>query len=102
LFISCHDIRLKKIVFKTYHGTESQVSFVRFFVLNARVLESMILQIEATNDKKKFLAEHRRKLQLKNRASRGAQFQFTTDECVRNVWSIDDARDLDLADLFAC
>jgi hypothetical protein len=75
---------------------------VRFFVLNARVLESMILQIEATNDKKKFLAEHRRKLQLKNRASRGAQFQFTTDECVRNVWSIDDARDLDLADLFAC
>jgi hypothetical protein len=89
-------------VFKKYRGTGSQVSFVKFFVFNARVLESMILQIEATNDKKKFLAEHRRKLQLKKRASRGAQFQFTTDECVRNVWSIDDARDLDLADLFAC
>ncbi|KAM0851717.1 hypothetical protein ACQ4PT_052263 [Festuca glaucescens] len=101
-FISCHDIRLKKIVFKTYRGTGSQVSFVTFFVLNARVLESMILQIEATNDKEEFLAEHRRKLQLENRASRGAQFQFTTDKCVRNVWSINDARDLDLADLFAC
>ncbi|KAM0851719.1 hypothetical protein ACQ4PT_052263 [Festuca glaucescens] len=101
-FISYHDIRLKKIVFKTYRGTGSQVSFVTFFVLNARVLESMILQIEATNDKEEFLAKHRRKLQLENMASRGAQFQFTTDECVRNVWSIDDARVLDLADLFAC
>jgi hypothetical protein len=85
-----------------YRGTRSQVSFVTFFVLNARVLESMILQIEHKNDNEEFLAEHRRKLQLENRASRGARFQFTTDKCVRNVWDINDARVLDLADPFAC
>ncbi|XP_047050469.1 putative F-box/LRR-repeat protein At5g02930 [Lolium rigidum] len=101
-FINGHDIRLKKIMFKMYRGTRSQVSFVTFFVLNARVLESMILQIEHKNDNEEFLAEHRRKLQLENRASRGARFQFTTDKCVRNVWDINDARVLDLADPFAC
>jgi hypothetical protein len=62
----------------------------------------MILQIEAKNDNQEFLKKHRRELKLENMDSRGAQFQFTTNQCVRNVWSIDDARVLDLADLFAC
>jgi len=100
--IRCHDIRLKKIVFKTYCGIKSQVSFLTFFVLNARVLESMILRIEAKNYNKEFLAKHRRKLQIENRVSRGAQFQFTTDICARNAWDIKDVHDLDLADPFAC
>jgi hypothetical protein len=87
-FINGHDIRLKKIMFKMYRGTRSQVSFVTFFVLNARVLESMILQIEHKNDNEEFLAEHRRKLQLENRASRGAQFHFTTNRCLRDFSDI--------------
>ncbi|KAM0915491.1 hypothetical protein ACQ4PT_010807 [Festuca glaucescens] len=100
--IRYHDIRLKKIVFKTYCGIKSQVSFMTFFVLNARVLESMTLRIEAKNYNEEFLAKHRKKLQLENRASRGARVQFTTDICVRNVWDIKDVHDLDLADPFAC
>ena len=100
--IRCHDICLKKIVFKTYCGTKSQVNFLTFFVLNTRVLESMTLRIEAKNYNEEFLAKHYRKLQLENRASKGARFQFTTDKCVRNIWDIKDVHDLDLTDPFAC
>ncbi|KAM0883092.1 hypothetical protein ACQ4PT_031860 [Festuca glaucescens] len=100
--IRCHDIRLKKIVIEFYWGIRSQVSFVTFFVLNARVLELMTLRIEAKNNNEEFLAQHRRKLQLENRASRGARFQFTTDKCSRDIWKIKHAHDLDLPDPFAC
>ncbi|KAM0851712.1 hypothetical protein ACQ4PT_052259 [Festuca glaucescens] len=100
--IRCHDIRLKKIVIEFYWGIRSQVSFITFFVLNARILELMTLRIEAKNNNEEFLAQHRRKLQLENRASRGARFQFTTDKCSRDIWKIKHAHDLDLPDPFAC
>jgi hypothetical protein len=100
--IKCHVIRLKKIVFEYYWGIKSQISFLTFFVLNASVLESMTLHIVAKNYNDEFLAEHRRKLQLEKRLSRGAQFQFTTDKCVRDIRQIKDVHGLDLADPFAC
>lgn len=89
-------------MFELYWGIRSQVSFVTFFVLNARVLELMTLRIEAKNYNEEFLAEHRRKLQLENRASRGARFLFTTDECMRDIRDIKDVHDLDLTDPFVC
>lgn len=100
--ITSLDIRLKTIVFERYRGTRSEVSFLTFFVFNARVLELMTLQIGVGNHNEKFLAEQYRKLQLENRASRGAQFQFRTDRCIRNSRDIKDACDLDLTDPFVC
>ncbi|CAL5052224.1 unnamed protein product [Urochloa decumbens] len=76
--IRCLDIRLKKIVLKNYRGIKSEVNFASFFVLNAKMLELMRFQIGEYNDNEKFIAEQRRSLHLEKRASRHAQFYFTT------------------------
>lgn len=86
------------IVLKSYWGIESQVNFVTFFVLNVRMLESMTLQVETSYYNEEFLVQQRRKLQLQNRVSRGAQFHFTTDRCIRTSWDIKHVRDLDVVD----
>ncbi|VAI13588.1 unnamed protein product [Triticum turgidum subsp. durum] len=96
----CPNIRLKTIVFECYEGIKSDIEFASFFVLNATVLELMTLQIGARDYNEKFLAEQRRKLQLENKASRGARFHFTTDRCARGVWDVHHVRDLDLTDPF--
>ncbi|KAM3272403.1 hypothetical protein ACQJBY_042509 [Aegilops geniculata] len=98
--INCLDIRLKTIVLHSYRGIKSQVNFVTFFVLNARMLESMTLKVETSNYNEEFMVEQHRKLQLQDRVSRGAQFHFTTDICVRTNWDIKHVRDLDVVDPF--
>ncbi|XP_047050579.1 putative F-box/LRR-repeat protein At3g28410 [Lolium rigidum] len=82
------DIPLKTIVLEHYRGTKSQVSFLTFFVLHARLLEVMTLGIRTTDNSEEFLAEQRRKLQLENRVSTDARFYFTTDRYIRNYWYI--------------
>uniref|UniRef100_A0ACD5XMD2 Uncharacterized protein n=1 Tax=Avena sativa TaxID=4498 RepID=A0ACD5XMD2_AVESA len=98
--IKCLNIRLKKIVFSRYLGTESDINFASFFVLNARVLELMTFQVVSRYYNEEFLAKHRRYLQLGNKASRDAQFHFTADRCFRDVLDIHHVRDLDVADPF--
>ncbi|KAM0909358.1 hypothetical protein ACQ4PT_014855 [Festuca glaucescens] len=95
------DIPLKTIVLEQYQGTKSQVSFLTFFVLHARLLEVMTLGIRTTDNSEEFLAEQRRKLQLENRVSTDARFYFTTDRYIRNYWYINYFRKLDLTDPFA-
>jgi hypothetical protein len=95
------DIPLKTIVLEHYRGTKSQVSFLTFFVLHARLLEVMTLGIRITDNSEEFLAEQRRKLQLENRVSTDARFYFTTDRYIRNYWYINYFRKLDLTDPFA-
>ncbi|XP_047049307.1 putative F-box/LRR-repeat protein At5g02700 isoform X2 [Lolium rigidum] len=43
-----------------------------------------------------FLAEQRMKLQLENRASRCARFDFTTEQSIRYYWCMNDVRDLEI------
>ncbi|KAG2610375.1 F-box/LRR-repeat protein At3g26922-like [Panicum virgatum] len=78
----CLDIRLKTIVLKNYQGMMSQVNFATFFVSNARMLEFMRFEVRIGNDNKMFIAEQHRKLQLEKRASRNAQFCFTSRDRV--------------------
>ena len=73
------------------------VHFLNFFVLNARVLQSMTVVVKPDNDEE-LLAKLREKLQLDNHASRGAQFRFSTEDIRRNYWDIWDVRDLYLVD----
>jgi hypothetical protein len=78
--IGCLDIRLKTIVISSYRGIWSEINFATFFVLNAKVLEFMIFQVGSTSEE--FIAEQKKKLQFDNRASRVAQFRFTTGVAV--------------------
>ncbi|KAL6647715.1 hypothetical protein ACP70R_015152 [Stipagrostis hirtigluma subsp. patula] len=72
------DVRLKKIVLTNYRGNHSHVNFAKFFVLNARVLESMRLELESGNPNIDWIERQHRLLRIKNRASRGAQFDFVS------------------------
>jgi hypothetical protein len=85
-------------VISTYIGLWSEVNFATFFVLNAKSLELMIFEVNSANEE--FISKAQKKLELDNRASRGAQFRFTTDRCLRGRSDIDHVRDLDLADPF--
>ena len=90
-------IRLKTIVLKSYRGIESQVNFVKFFVLKARMLKMMKLQVEDSYYSQEFVAEQHKKLQLENRASGAAQFRFIDDRCISRSHFVPD---LDVADPF--
>ncbi|CAL5077823.1 unnamed protein product [Urochloa decumbens] len=75
-FISALDIRIKKIVLTTYQGNMAHVNFAKFFVLYARVLQSMVLEVDVRNDNKAWIERQQKMLHIENRASRGARFDF--------------------------
>ena len=87
---------LKTVLVHSDTGMDCDVDFLNFFILNTRVLQSMTVVVQPNNEE--FLAEQREKLQLHNRASRGAQFRFTTEDIRRKYWDIWNARDLYLVD----
>ena len=78
-------------------GMDCDVDFLNFFILNARVLQSMTVVVKPDNDQE-LLAEQHEKLQLDNLASRGAQFRFSTDDSRHSYWHIWDVHDLYLVD----
>ncbi|TVU39553.1 hypothetical protein EJB05_12978, partial [Eragrostis curvula] len=96
------NIRLKTIVLKKYRGVKSQASFATFFILNAKMLEFMVFEGRPYDDMRKFLAEQKKLLQLEKRASRGAQFHYTTTGCEHYFPHIKHVRDLSRADPFQC
>ncbi|KAM0840435.1 hypothetical protein ACQ4PT_059661 [Festuca glaucescens] len=98
-FIRSSDIRLKKISWRYYRGIKSHVDFATFFVLNARVLKLMTLQVNKEDHNEEFFAQQRKMLQLDSKASRGAQLHFTTDPSHRYILDFG-VHCLDLADPF--
>ncbi|XP_051185206.1 FBD-associated F-box protein At5g60610 [Lolium perenne] len=98
--IKTFDIRLKTIGLGFYRGIKSEVDFVTFFVLNAKVLELMIVHVSPQDYYQGFAAHQSKKLMFENRASRGARIHFTTDRCLRGASEINHVRDLDLIDPF--
>lgn len=100
-FLTSHEIRLKTIVLGYYRGIQAQVNFVTFFILNARLLESIRLEVDSRDYNDRFFAEQCRMLQMEKRVSRGAQLCVTTGYH-HDVSSTAGLNDLDLVDPFAC
>jgi hypothetical protein len=86
----------------SYQGIRSQVNFATFFVLNAKMLESMTFQCQRYHVTDRFLAEQHQLLQLEKKASRWARFYFTTKICEHNFMHINHAHDLSKTDPFEC
>ena len=76
--IECVEAHLKKVVFKSYVGYENQLDFARFFVLNAKVLNKMELE-GCYDDIDNMVTYLHDKLQVENRASRDAEFEFKSN-----------------------
>ncbi|CAL5072866.1 unnamed protein product [Urochloa decumbens] len=73
-------ICLKKIVLRNYKGNESHVNFVRFFVLNARAMESVKLVFTYRNATKAWIKGQRNLLQFEKRASKSAQLDIVPSD----------------------
>uniref|UniRef100_A0A0D9WXM5 Uncharacterized protein n=1 Tax=Leersia perrieri TaxID=77586 RepID=A0A0D9WXM5_9ORYZ len=101
-FIRCHQIRLKTIVLAHYRGIKSHINFAMFFVLNAPMLELMRFEVDFGQCSKRFIAWQHKVLQLKDRASRDAQFYFTNDSCLHDLTNNRHTPDLSIADPFEC
>ncbi|KAK1612958.1 hypothetical protein QYE76_036631 [Lolium multiflorum] len=84
--IGCLDICLKKIVLETYRGTLFEVNFVQFFVLKARELELMRIQVETMEEE--FIAKQEKLLQLENKASRGYHEKEDQIEVEEKEWKL--------------
>jgi len=76
--IECLELHLKKVVINNYHGMRPDVDFAKFFVLNAKMLREMIFGV-TNHCSDKWMSNQRRRLQLDNKASQGAQFAFGRD-----------------------
>nr|CAB3472688.1 unnamed protein product [Digitaria exilis] len=79
--IECLDHHLKKLHISSYSGKRSHVEFVKFFVLNASVLESLVLDVPFEMESGWCIETQRRQLQIEKRASIGAQIDFNFGGC---------------------
>ncbi|WVZ61985.1 hypothetical protein U9M48_011787 [Paspalum notatum var. saurae] len=80
----CLDLHLKMLVVTNYHE-ESDASFVKFFVLNARVLESIKLIAPRIECDERWITSQHMLLQLKDRASQSLRVEFrTTSPCIHS------------------
>ncbi|CAL5077817.1 unnamed protein product [Urochloa decumbens] len=87
------DMRLKKIVLTAYSGNKSHIKFVKFFVSNARVLESMTIELEDGDIDSAWIETQYRMLQIEERASRGVQFDFVYRNRLIEIESRSNLRD---------
>ncbi|KAL6908130.1 hypothetical protein ACP4OV_002300 [Aristida adscensionis] len=82
------DIHLRKVVLRGYRGNKSHVNFAMFFVLNARSLVSMILELEpAQFHDVAWIERQHRLLQIEKRAAEGAWFDFVERVTMSGLWT---------------
>ncbi|KAK8458828.1 hypothetical protein SEVIR_2G016400v4 [Setaria viridis] len=96
------EIHLKKIVLTNYRGNTSHVNFAKFFVLNARMLQSMRFELFDQNPSTAWIEKQHGLLQIK-KASRVIQFDFVAKNSCSLMLSIEFAgqvHDLLTADPF--
>jgi hypothetical protein len=92
------DTRLRKIVLANYQGSESShINFAKFFVLNSSVLGSMRLEVQVGHvGDGAWISTQRRLLQIKRRASRGAQFDFVSGTGSFSLLTAEQVHDLSI------
>ena len=78
--IECLDDHLKKLWITYYSGKRPHFEFARFFVLNAGLLESLVLDVNP-HKSDRWIENQQRQLQPEKRASIGAQIDFTFGDC---------------------
>ncbi|CAM0943816.1 unnamed protein product [Alopecurus aequalis] len=71
----CLEFHLKKVVLKPYYGNGTEVDFVRFFVLNAKVLERIEFGLSSDYGVQ-WRGNQIIELQLEDKASRDVRFEF--------------------------
>ncbi|CAL5076056.1 unnamed protein product [Urochloa decumbens] len=97
------EIRLKTLVFLNYRGIKSQANFAKFFILNAKLLETMrFVGRSCYMDNKDFIYRQYASLEVEKRASIGAKFYFTTDKCGDHLTHARHVHDLSITDPFEC
>ncbi|KAF8728847.1 hypothetical protein HU200_018134 [Digitaria exilis] len=101
--IKCFDIHLKTLVLEKYEGIMSHVRFASFFLLNAKELEVVRLEVEEKRCNEKFFAEQRLKLEVEGWTFRGApRVDFALNRCKCRIIHVNHVRDLAIADPFEC
>uniref|UniRef100_A0A0D9Y0A6 Uncharacterized protein n=1 Tax=Leersia perrieri TaxID=77586 RepID=A0A0D9Y0A6_9ORYZ len=74
--IECLDLHLKMVEFIHYEGNMSDLNFTKFFVVNARVLQSMKFIVRRDKCDAEWLEKQYQNLQLYASATRGITFDF--------------------------
>ena len=77
--LECLDQHLKMLELKSYRGDLWEVSLVRFFLSNARVLESLKFLADRGEYSTEWIANQRKQQRWSTRASRGVTICFATD-----------------------
>jgi hypothetical protein len=98
--LECFDLHLKMVEFINYQGNMLDLNFIRFFVLNARVLECIKLVARRDKCEAKWIEKQNQKLQLYGRASRRVTFDFQADYGVDSLVHMKHISDLTTDDPF--
>ena len=85
-FLRDHDIPLKTLTLYSYEDSKRNSEFVKFFVLNARLLQTINLKFDDWSDLKKdgFYKKQETKLHMDKRASKCAKLKLT--RCIDSNW----------------
>ena len=99
--VECLDLHLSEITLNSYRGTLSEIIFVRFFVLRARVLKEMRFALHLFC-KNEWFVDQRRHLWQNGIGSKNAEFYFgTSDARVIGSHRVNPIHDFSVADPFA-
>ncbi|CAL5091924.1 unnamed protein product [Urochloa decumbens] len=95
------DIHLRKVVLPYYEDHDSDINFAMFLVRNARLLESMTLELQHGNvGNNAWIRRQRKLLEIEKRASKSARFYFVSSSIESFSPSEEQVHDLSILDPF--